>query len=59
MAAVSLTRYPPALASALEAVAGAGPAAPANASPVLAPLWVVPPGDGAGAAARAEALRGL
>jgi hypothetical protein len=58
-AAVALTRYPPALAAALDAVAAAGPAAPRGSSPVLGPLWLVPPGDRAGAAARVEALRGL
>ena len=57
--AVTLTRYPPALASALEVLAAAGPAAPRQASPVLGPLWVVPPGDRASAAERVDALRGL
>ncbi|HZQ58692.1 MAG TPA: M48 family metalloprotease [Acidimicrobiales bacterium] len=58
-AAVALTRYPPALAAALEVVAAGGPAAPRHASPVLGPLWLVPPGDRAGAAGRVDALRGL
>jgi hypothetical protein len=57
--AVTLTRYPPALASAIEVLAAAGPVAPRHASPVLAPLWVVPPGDPGAAAERVDALRGL
>jgi Zn-dependent protease with chaperone function len=57
--AVTLTRYPPALASALETVAAAGPAAPRRASPVLGPVWLEPPGDHDAAAARIEALRAL
>jgi Zn-dependent protease with chaperone function len=55
-AAVTLTRYPPGLSSALQVVAAAGPSAPAGASPVLAPLWLAPPGDVAGVQARIEAL---
>jgi len=57
--AVSLTRYPPALAAALDTIASAGPVAPKGSSPVLTPVWLVPPGDAAGAAARVDALRGL
>ena len=57
--AVSLTRYPPALAGALDAVAAAGPVAPKRSSPVLGPVWLVPPGDAEGAAVRVEVLRGL
>jgi Zn-dependent protease with chaperone function len=57
--AVTLTRYPPALAYALEAIAASGPVAPRRSSAVLGPLWLVPPGDRAGAAARVDVLRGL
>jgi len=57
--AVTLTRYPPALASAIEVIAAAGPVAPRRSAAVLGPLWVVPPGDREGAAERVEALRGL
>jgi len=57
--AVTLTRYPPALASALEAISASGPAAPRRSASVLGPLWLVPPGDRAGAAARVDVLRGL
>ena len=57
--AVTLTRYPPALAGAIDVMAAGGPSAPRRSSPVLGPLWLVPPGDPAGAADRAEALRAL
>jgi Zn-dependent protease with chaperone function len=57
--AVTLTRFPPALASALESVAAAGPAVPRRAAAVLRPLWLAPPGDTQAAAERVEALRGL
>jgi Zn-dependent protease with chaperone function len=57
--AVTLTRYPPALISALQALAAAGPAAPAAAAAVVGPLWLAPPGDQAGLAARIETLEGL
>jgi hypothetical protein len=57
-AAVTLTRYPPALAGALRILGAAGPAAPAGAAAVLAPLWVAPPGDAIGLAARIEDLAG-
>jgi hypothetical protein len=57
--AVTLTRYPPGLAAAIEAMAAAGPAAPRGSSPVLRSLWLAPPGDQEGAAERVEALRGL
>jgi hypothetical protein len=58
-AAVTLTRYPPGLSSALQVLVAAGPAAPAAASPVLGPLWLAPPGDGAGVAARIATLEEL
>ena len=42
LAAVSVTRYPPGLAAALEAMAEGGPAL-ARSSKVLAPLWMADP----------------
>ena len=57
-AAVTLTRYPPALAGALRLLGGAGPAVPPGAAQVLAPLWFAPPGDTIGLAARIEDLEG-
>jgi Zn-dependent protease with chaperone function len=57
--AVTLTRYPPALISALQSLAEAGPAAPAGAAAVVGPLWLAPPGDRAGLASRIETLEGL
>jgi len=59
LAAVSLTRYPPGLASALRTIlagrAAGVPAVPRGSAGVLAPLWVAP--DGAAAIeARIEAL---
>lgn len=56
LGAVSLTRYPPGLSSALRKVASGGPAAPAGSSPLLAPLWLAPPGDAAAVAVRVQAL---
>jgi hypothetical protein len=58
-AAVTLTRYPPGLASALQILLAAGPAAPASASPVLRPLWIAVPNDAAGLAARIATLQEL
>lgn len=60
LAAVTLTRYPPGLASALRRVLDAGPpvAAP-DSSPLLDKLWLAPPGDGDGVSTRAQALEEL
>jgi len=57
-AAVTLTRYPPALADALRLLGAAGPAAPPGAAAVLGPMWLAPPGDASGLAARIEDLEG-
>lgn len=56
VAAVAITRYPPGLLSALEAVA-AGPEV--RSSPALAPLWFVPPGSTDDLALRLETMREL
>jgi heat shock protein HtpX len=40
LAAVEITRYPPALTAALEKLAGADPAVPSSASPAVAHLWI-------------------
>jgi len=56
VAAVALTRYPPGLLTALDAVA-AGPEV--GSSPVVAPLWFVPPGSAAELAFRLETMREL
>ena len=58
-AAVALTRYPPGLVSALRVIDAGGPAAPRGASAVVAGLWIVPPGDGTGVAARVDTLEEL
>jgi Zn-dependent protease with chaperone function len=49
--AVSLTRYPPGLAAALETMAGVGTAIPGS-HPALAGLWLADPGAGQGGARR-------
>lgn len=56
VAAVTVTRYPPGLLSALEAVA-AGPEV--RSSPAVAPLWFVPPGSADDLALRLETMREL
>ena len=56
VAAVTVTRYPPGLLSALEAVA-AGPEV--RSSPAVAPLWFVPPGSAQELALRVETMREL
>jgi heat shock protein HtpX len=56
IAAVGVTRYPPGLLGALEAVA-AGPEV--RTSPVLAPLWFAPPGSAGDLALRLETMREL
>jgi len=58
-AAVSLTRYPPGLTSALRQLLRAGPAAPGSASPSLRSLWLAGPADAEGVAARIAALEDL
>ena len=58
-AAVTLTRFPPGLIGALRVLGVAGPAAPAGADAVLAPLWIAPPGDATGLAERIDTLEGL
>jgi Zn-dependent protease with chaperone function len=58
-AAVSLTRYPPGLTSALRQLLRAGPAVPASASPALRPLWLAGPEDADGVAARISTLEEL
>jgi len=55
-AAVSLTRYPPGLSSALRQLLAAGPAVPASASAALRPLWLAGPDDAEGVAARVATL---
>lgn len=56
IAAVAVTRYPPGLLSALDAVAG-GPEVGASAT--LAPLWFVPPGSADDLRLRVETMREL
>lgn len=56
VAACGLTRYPPGLLAALEAVAEGPDVA---ASPVLAPLWFVPPGSADDLVLRLETMREL
>ena len=56
VAAVMVTRYPPGLLGALEAVT-AGPEV--QASPAVAPLWFVPPGSADDLALRVETMREL
>lgn len=56
VAAVGVTRYPPGLLSALEALT-AGPEV--RTSPVLAPLWFAPPGSADDLALRLETMREL
>ena len=56
VAAVMVTRYPPGLLSALEAVAAAPEV---SSSPALAPLWFVPPGSPDDLALRLETMREL
>lgn len=56
VAAVMVTRYPPGLLSALEAVT-AGPEV--LSSPAVAPLWFVPPGSADDLALRVETMREL
>ncbi len=56
VAAVTVTRYPPGLLSALEAVT-AGPEV--RSSPALAPLWFVPPGALKDLTLRVETMREL
>lgn len=56
VAAVAVTRYPPGLLSALEAVT-AGPEV--GGSAVLGPLWFAPPGSADGLALRLETMREL
>lgn len=56
VAAVAVTRFPPGLLAALEAVA-AGPEV--RASPVLAPLWFAQPGSSTDLALRLETMREL
>jgi hypothetical protein len=60
LAAISLTRYPPGLSSALRNVLAArqegAPDVPAAASPLLAPLWLVPPGHVDAITTRVDAL---
>lgn len=56
VAAVTVTRYPPAMLSALDAVA-AGPEV--RSSPVVAPLWFVPPGSSDQLILRIETMREL
>ena len=56
VAAVTVTRYPPGLLSALEAVT-AGPEV--RSSPALAPLWFVPPGSADDLALRVETMQEL
>ena len=56
IAAVAVTRYPPGLLAALDAVV-AGPEVTAN--PVLAPLWFAPPGLADHLALRLETMREL
>ena len=56
VAAVGVTRYPPGLLAALEAVA-AGPEV--RSSPVIAPLWFVPPGGADDLVLRLETMREL
>jgi len=59
LAAVSLTRYPPGLATALRRIAPAAGAVPVGASPLLDSLWLVPPGSADELEARVEALEEL
>ena len=56
VAAVTVTRYPPGLLSALEAVAAAPEV---RASTAVAPLWFVPPGSADDLALRLETMREL
>lgn len=56
VAAVGVTRYPPGLLAALDAVA-AGPEVGTTA--VIGPLWFAPPGSGSDLAARLETMREL
>jgi len=56
IAAVAVTRYPPGLLAALDAVA-AGPEV--GGSPVLAPMWFAPPASADDLALRQETLREL
>lgn len=56
IASLTVTRYPPALLSALESVA-AGPEV--RTSPVLGPLWFVPPGSTGELNLRLETMREL
>jgi Zn-dependent protease with chaperone function len=56
LTAVGVTRYPPGLLAALEAVA-AGPEV--GGPPILAPMWFVPPGTAADLDLRLETMREL
>lgn len=60
LAAVSLTRYPPGLSSALRSIAaarhGGAPDVPSSAAASMDPLWLAPPGDIGALETRAAAL---